>query len=52
VTSQPKEWLAAGQQKGTLVVGADDQSPDIREQTMCLSYVFGIGLHVEVAPKP
>jgi hypothetical protein len=51
VTPQIQAWLAAGQQQGTLVLGADDQSPDIREQTMCLSYVFDLGLHVEVTPK-
>jgi hypothetical protein len=52
VTPQVREWLAAGQQKGTLVLGAEDQSPDIRGQTMCLSYLFDLGLNVEVAPKP
>jgi hypothetical protein len=52
VTPQLREWLAAGQQKGTLVMGADDQSPDIHEQSMCLSYVFDMGLNVEVSPKP
>ena len=52
VTPQIREWLAAGQQKGTLVLGADDQSPDIRGQAMCLSYLFDLGLNVEIAPKP
>jgi hypothetical protein len=52
VTPQIREWLAAGQQKGTLVMGGDDQSPDIHEQAMCLSYVFDMGLNVEVSPKP
>ena len=52
VTPQVREWLAAGQQKGTLVMGGDDQSPDIHEQSMCLSYVFDMGLNVEVSPKP
>lgn len=51
VTPQIREWLAAGQQKGTLVMGADDQSPEIRDQSMCLSYVFDMGLSVEVSPK-
>ena len=52
MTPQIREWLAAGEQKGTLVLGADDQSPNIKGQAMCLSYLFDLGLNVEVAPKP
>ena len=52
VTPQLREWLAAGQQKGTLVLGAVDQSPEIRGQEMCLSYLFDLALNVEIAPKP
>jgi hypothetical protein len=51
VTPQVREWLRAGQQKGTLVLGGDDQSPDIKGQTMCLSYLFDLGLNVNIVPK-
>jgi hypothetical protein len=52
VTPQVRTWLAAGQKKGTLVMSGDDESGDIYGQSMCLSYLFDLGLNVEVAPKP
>jgi len=52
VTPQIREWLEAGRQTGTLVMGAEDQSADIRGQSMCLSYLFDLTLNVEVTPKP
>jgi hypothetical protein len=52
ITPQVRKWLSDGQKQGTLVMGADDQSPNIQGQSMCLSYLFDLGMNVEVAPKP
>jgi hypothetical protein len=51
VTPQVKQWLSAGQTKGTLVMRADDESADIHAQSMCLSYLFDLNMGVEVSPK-
>ena len=52
VTPQLRAWLSTGQQQGTLVMQGDDESPDIREDTRCLSYVGDLVLSVQFAPKP
>lgn len=52
VLPQVKGWLASGAKKGTLVLGAADQSADVKELAMCLSYMTDISLTVQVAPKP
>jgi hypothetical protein len=52
VTPQIKQWLAAGQIQGAFVMGGEDESLDIQAQSMCLSYVFGVGLSVEQRTQP
>lgn len=52
VLPQVQAWMAAGAQKGTLVMGADDQSADVREMRMCLSYMVDVSLTVQVSEKP
>ncbi|MCC7368690.1 MAG: hypothetical protein IT306_09715 [Chloroflexi bacterium] len=52
VLPQVLDWVAAGQQKGVLVLGADDQSADIREMSACLSYLTDAVLTVQVSEKP
>jgi hypothetical protein len=34
------------------VLRGDDESLDVKEQAMCLSYVFDLGLAVQYAPQP
>jgi hypothetical protein len=51
VTPQIKDWLAAGQKKATFVMQADDESPNIQAQSMCLSYISDLHLGVDTAPK-
>lgn len=51
ITPQVREWLASGQKKGTLVMKATDDSPEIRGMLMCLSYVSDFGINVEIAQK-
>jgi hypothetical protein len=48
VTPHVQQWLASGGNDGVLVLRADDESLDVRGMTMCLSYVFDLGLTVEV----
>jgi hypothetical protein len=52
VTPQVQQWLAAGQQQGTLVLRGDDESMDIHQRAMCLSYVIDLGLTVEQYLRP
>ena len=52
VTPQLNEWLASGRPQGTLVLRSDDESLDIHEQAMCLSYVFDLNLTVELGAQP
>jgi hypothetical protein len=47
VTSQVRQWMNSGASQGAFVLRGDDESPDIRAQAMCLSYVFDLGLTVE-----
>jgi hypothetical protein len=52
LTPQLNQWLASGQPRGTLVLRSDDESLDIHDQTMCLSYLFDLNLTVEHRPLP
>jgi hypothetical protein len=52
VLPQVKGWIASGQKKATFVLNADDQSADVREMAMCLSYLTDMSLTVQVSPKP
>lgn len=52
VTPQVKAWLATSQSSGTLVLSSDDETRDIKAQSMCLSYVIGLNLSVEMVTKP
>lgn len=52
VTPQIKEWLAAGQQQGTLVMRGDDESMDFKQDALCLSYLGDFSLTVEYAVRP
>jgi hypothetical protein len=47
VTPQLQEWLAGAGNERAFVLRGDDESLDVRELGMCLSYVFDVGLAVE-----
>jgi hypothetical protein len=52
VTPQIRAWLNEGKTQGTLVFQGDDESMDVKAQSMCLSYIGELILTVELAPKP
>jgi len=49
VTPQLQQWLAGGAGQRVLVMSGDDESMDVKADTMCLSYVFDVELVVEYA---
>jgi len=48
VTPQVRQWLAGSGNEGVFVLRGDDESIVIAVLAMCLSYVFDIGLTVEM----
>jgi hypothetical protein len=50
VTPQVAKWLKASGGQGTFVLQAEDESMDVKAQSMCLSYVSDLTLTVEPAP--
>lgn len=52
VTPQIQAWLKDGKTQGTFVLKGNDESSDVKAQAMCISYVGGLVLTVELAPKP
>ncbi|MFN0074836.1 MAG: hypothetical protein ACKVVP_25450 [Chloroflexota bacterium] len=52
VTPQIQAWLNDGKQQGTFVMRGADESTDVKGQAMCISYVGGLSLTFELAPKP
>lgn len=52
VTPQIRAWLAQGQSRGVFVMRGDDESMDIRDQSLCLSYVIDLNLTVDHIVHP
>jgi hypothetical protein len=52
VTPQLQQWLNAPNDQRAFVLRGDDESLDVKDLAMCLSYVFDLGLSVEYAPQP
>jgi hypothetical protein len=51
VTPQLQQWLAGTGDERAFVLRGDDESLDVRDQSMCLSYVFDLGLAVELTSQ-
>jgi hypothetical protein len=47
VTPQLERWSEAAVTHGIFVLSGDDESPDVKGQSMCLSYLIDLGLAVE-----
>lgn len=52
VTPQVQAWLRDGRLQGSFVMRGAEESTDVEAQSMCISYLGGLVLTLELAPKP